>query len=85
MVDKKTFVIETHEGIIGAFSNRSKAFNVVKKVLGDDVYQDYSKGKTGSLAGLSRRLMLEKVVRFENPYGEWCKVNKVIVNKEPNV
>lgn len=83
MAEKKAFVLESHDGILGAFSNRSIAFSVVTKALGDKLYFDYSKGKKGTLPGLSRRLMLEKNVRLENSYGEWVKVNKVIINKEP--
>jgi hypothetical protein len=83
MAEKKAFVLESSSGILGAFSNRSIAFGVVTKALGDRIYFDYSKKKKGSLPGLSRRLMLEKFVRLENSYGEWVKVNKVIINKEP--
>lgn len=82
---KKTFILQSEEGILGAFSNRQKAFKVISGFLGENnVYQDFQKRKVCSLPTLSRRLMLEKEIKLENSYGEWVKINKCVLNKEPN-
>ena len=81
--EKKLFVIDTNDnGIVGAFSNRKKAWECIVNQLGDEVFQDYHKGRTASQAGMSRRLMLEKKIIFENAFGEKAIVNKVIMNEE---
>lgn len=81
VVSKITSNEET--GLLGAFSNRGKAWKCVEKELGeDDIYYDYHKSRVGRYTSLCQRLIISKSVQLENPYGERVEIRKCILNGE---